>query len=179
MNDLSGIGAYANSRGVEGSKSAAAGSGGSSAQGTLGITDFYKLLATQLQYQDADNPMDTSEMMNQLVQTQMIEAITQMSTTNTITYATSMVGKNVTMAEVDSQGRFTGEETKGTITGILMGDNPILFMNGKAYHMAQIMTVGDVPEDALHPPKPDDSDDPVEPPVDPPEGGDSDNSSAA
>lgn len=179
MNDLSGIGAFADNRGVGASKSAAAGSGRAASQGSLGITDFYKLLAAQLQYQDADNPMDTSEMMNQLVQTQMIEAITQMSTTNTITYASSMVGKEVRMAEVDSQGRFTGEETKGTITGILMGDNPILFMNGKAYHMAQIMTVGDVPEDALHPPKPDEKPNDTDKPTDPPEGGDSKRSFAA
>ena len=41
----------------------------------LSIEDFYKLLAAQLRYQDADNPMDTSEMMAQMVQTQMIDTI--------------------------------------------------------------------------------------------------------
>ena len=46
----------------------------------LTMSDFYTLLATQIQYQDADNPMDTSEMVSQLVQNQMSEAITQMST---------------------------------------------------------------------------------------------------
>ncbi|CUX49256.1 flagellar hook capping FlgD N-terminal domain-containing protein [Clostridium sp. C105KSO13] len=122
-----------------------------SATGTSGlsINDFYKLLAAQMQYQDADNPMDTSEMMAQMVQTHMIEAITNMSTINTITYASSMVGKEVTMAETDSQGQFTGEHTTGTVSGILMGDNPILYMGDKAYHMAQIMTVGKVPESVI------------------------------
>lgn len=156
MSDLQGLGAYnMNLRGVEANRSVAGGSGRSASQGGLGITDFYKLLAAQLQYQDADNPMDTSEMMNQLVQSQMIGAITQMSTINTITYATSMVGKEVTMAEVDEQGRFTGEKTTGIITGIIIGDSPVLFMNDKPYLMPQIMTVGKVPEDVLDPPKPD------------------------
>ena len=112
----------------------------------MSIDDFYKILATQMKYQDADNPMDTSEMMAQMVQTQMIEAITQMTQTNTITYASSMVGKEVAMAEIDEQGKFTGDVTKGTITGMLMGDSPILFIGDKGYYMSQIMTIGKVPE---------------------------------
>ncbi|HCR82063.1 MAG TPA: flagellar hook capping protein, partial [Lachnospiraceae bacterium] len=78
------------------SNTAAAGSSSASGTSGLSINDFYKLLAAQMQYQDADNPMDTSEMMAQMVQTHMIEAITNMSTINTITYASSMVGKEVT-----------------------------------------------------------------------------------
>lgn len=30
---------------------------------TMSLQDFYYLLAAQLKYQDADNPMDTAEMM--------------------------------------------------------------------------------------------------------------------
>lgn len=123
----------------------ASGSGKASSNG-MSINDFYKVLAAQMKYQDADNPMNTSEMMAQMVQTQMIEAITQMTQTNTITYASSMVGKEVAMAEVNEYGQFTGEVTKGTITGMLMGDNPILFIGEKGYYMSQIMTIGKVPE---------------------------------
>lgn len=109
------------------------------------ITDFYKLMAAQMQYQDPDNPMDTSELMATLVQSKMITAMAQMTTTNSITYATSMLGKQVTMAEVDSLGRGTGEYTKGTITGIsLAGEEPTLYMGDKAYKMSQIMSVGEV-----------------------------------
>lgn len=121
------------------------GSGKTSSNG-MSINDFYKVLAAQMKYQDADNPMNTSEMMAQMVQTQMIEAITQMTQTNTITYASSMVGKEVAMAEVNEYGQFTGEVTKGTITGMLMGDNPILFIGENGYYMSQIMTIGNVPE---------------------------------
>ena len=86
------------------------------------MTDFYKLMAAQ-----------------------MITALAQMTSTNMITYATSMLGKDVRMAEVDAQGRGTGEYTKGTITGVsLAGESPILYIGDKAYSMAQIMDVGDV-----------------------------------
>lgn len=139
MSEIQGLGAYNYASSV-------AGAAGTSSTTGMSVSDFYKLLAAQMRYQDADNPMNTSEMMSQMVQTQMIEAITNMSTVNTITYASSMIGKEVTMADVDSSGKFTGGNTSGTITGILMGENPILFIGDKSYHMAQIMTVGKVPE---------------------------------
>ena len=111
----------------------------------LTMTDFYELMAAEMQYQDPDNPMDTSQLMSQMVQSKMITALAQMTSTNMITYATSMLGKDVRMAEVDAQGRGTGEYTKGTITGVsLAGESPILYIGDKAYSMAQIMDVGDV-----------------------------------
>lgn len=111
----------------------------------LTMTDFYKLMAAEMQYQDPDNPMDTSDLMAQMVQSKMITAMAQMTSTNMISYATSMLGKEVTVAEVDSLGRGTGEYTKGTITGVsLAGDTPTLFMGDKEYKMSQIMSVGDV-----------------------------------
>ena len=93
----------------------------SASAGELTMTDFYQLLAAQLKYQDADNPMDTSQMMAQMVQTQMIQAITQMTNNNTTTYVASMVGKNVTVKEVDELGRPTGDVTKGDVTGVVLG----------------------------------------------------------
>ncbi len=48
--------------------------------------------------------MDTSEMMAQMVQTQMIDTINQMNQISVITYASSMIGKEVTVMVLDSQG---------------------------------------------------------------------------
>lgn len=132
--------------------------GSSSPTSSLTMTDFYKLLATQLQYQDADNPMDTGEMMNQLVQTQMSQSIQQMTTAisdlsivNMFSYASSMMGKEVTVAEVDKDGKYTGEETKGVVTGITLGDIPSIYINGKEYSLVQVMSVGEVPEKVEEP----------------------------
>ncbi len=123
--------------------------------GTLTIDDFYTLLATQMKYQDADNPMDTAEMMNQLVQTQMVEAITQMSAINTTTYGMSMVNQTVTVVELDQYGvpvLIEGEDgepiqktTTGVVSGILMGTIPTIFIGDQQYSLSQIMTVGTVP----------------------------------
>ncbi len=108
----------------------------------LSVDDFYALLATQIKYQDADNPMDTSEMMAQMVQTQMIDAITQMSLMNTTTYASSMVGQTVTVAEVDEYGNYTGEDITGVVSGTILGVNPTIQVEGKEYFLSQIVAVG-------------------------------------
>lgn len=110
----------------------------------LTMTDFYKLMAAQMQYQDPDNPMDTSELMAQMVQSKMITAMAQMTSISTTTYATSMLGTEVTVAEVDERGVGTGEYTKGKVTGVVLGDNPIIYVDGKMYSLSQIMSVGDV-----------------------------------
>ncbi len=115
------------------------------APGTLTMNDFYELLAAQLKYQDADNPMDTAQMMEQMVQTQMIDAITQMSAMNMTTYASSMMGKEVIVAEVDMNGLGTGVNVSGVVTGVILGNDPIIYVDGTAYSMGQIMAVGDIP----------------------------------
>lgn len=109
----------------------------------LTIEDFYKLMAAQLQYQDMNNPADTSEMMATMIQSQMIQAITNMSYTNTTSYAASLVGKQVTIAEVDVDGKYSGDKT-GVISGVVLGDNPLVIMDGKSYSLSQIVAVGEV-----------------------------------
>lgn len=128
--------------------------------------DFYTLLAAQLKYQDADNPMDTAQMMASMVQTQMIQAITEMTSMNMTSYATSMIGKQVTVAMTDKDGMYTGDKT-GTVTGVVLGDNPIVFVDGVAYNINQVVSVGEIPKN-------DDKDD-GEKPKDPVEGGGDDN----
>lgn len=117
----------------------------SSTAGELTMTDFYTLLAAQLKYQDADNPMDTAEMMAQMVQTQMIQAITQMTTNNMTTYMASMVGKTVTVNELDENGRQTGETVKGEVTGVVLGNDAKFFIDGKSYSASQLVSVGEIP----------------------------------
>lgn len=136
---------------------------------SLSTMDFYTLLAAQLKYQDADNPMDTSEMMASMVQTQMIQAITEMSSMNMTSYASSMIGKQVTVAEIDSQGMYTGDKT-GVVTGVVLGDNPVIFIGDKAYNINQVVSIGELPKTD------EDKDDSTEKPKDPVEGeGDGEN----
>lgn len=136
---------------------------------SLTTMDFYTLLAAQLRYQDADNPMDTSEMMSSMVQTQMIQAITEMTSMNMTSYASSMVGKQVTVAVINSEGQYTGDKT-GVVTGVVLGDNPLVFVDGTAYNINQVVSIGEIPKKDDE--KPDDSKDPTEAPKDPVEGDD-------
>ena len=110
----------------------------------LSMDDFWKLLAAQLRYQDSSNPMSNSEMMGQLVQMGTMSAMDNMSTTITdamnslsqislSSYATGLLGKEITVADVDKDGKLVGETT-GKVEGIaLTGTNPYIFVNGKQY----------------------------------------------
>lgn len=113
---------------------------------SLDMSDFYTLMAAQFKYQDMDNPADTSQMMSMMVQSQMIQAITNMSYMNTTSYAASLVGKQVTVAETDANGSLTGDKT-GIVSGVVLGDDPLVFIDGKSYKLSQIMSVGEVAEE--------------------------------
>ena len=77
---------------------------------TLSMTDFFKLLATQLQNQDTTNPMETSEMMAQLTQMGMMQAMSSMTTaietsttTTAQTYAAGLIGQEITVAVTEER----------------------------------------------------------------------------
>lgn len=131
---------------------------------SLTTDDYWKLMAAQLQYQDMSNPMDNSEMMNQMVQmssmstmSKLSDAIANFSTvtnnlsTVTLTsYSTGLLGREVTVAitEKDSEGKeVIKEKIKGTVTGVDLTGATSVYVDGKKYELSQVMAVGDVPED--------------------------------
>lgn len=114
----------------------------------LDMTDFLKLMIVQLQSQTLDDTMDTSEMMNQMVQMQMVTAITNMTETNIMTYASSLVNKEVTIGIVNGD---TLEERVVTVIGTGMSNGQQVIFgqdeNGdvETYNLNQIMAVGKLP----------------------------------
>lgn len=131
---------------------------------TLDMADFYTLMAAQMKYQDVLNPeSSTGDMMTQMVQMSMVNAIQDMMTMSTTTYAASMMGKNVVIAEVVN-GKIN--KVEGVVEGVNLYDgDPKIIVNGKEYSMSQIMQLGTVskPEE---PTEPDDSEDPDDGSVD-------------
>ena len=114
----------------------------------LDMQDFLQLMVVQLQNQTIDNAMDTSEMMNQMVQMQMVSAITNMTETSIMSYASSLVGKVVTIGLV--QGDSLEEREVLVIgTGMSNGQQVIFGKDGKGnvetYSLNQIMAVGHLP----------------------------------
>lgn len=114
----------------------------------LDMQDFLQLMIVQLQSQTIDNAMDTSEMMNQMVQMQMISAITNMTETNVMTYASSLVGKVVTIGIASEKG-LEEREVLVTGTGVMNGQQVIFGKDAsgkvETYGLNQIMAVGQLP----------------------------------
>ena len=120
---------------------------------SLSITDFLTLMVAQFQNQSLDSSADTSDMLNQLVQMTVVQAMSEMSEamkdvsdSNVMTYTASLVGKEVTVAAFDEDGNFS--EKVGTVTGtaVYNGEH-ILYVDGESYTMSQLMAVGRLPEE--------------------------------
>ena len=125
----------------------------------LNMEDFLQLMVVQLQNQTIDDAMDTSEMMNQLVQMQMISAITNMTETNVMSYASSLVGKVVTIGITTEEG-LEEREVLVTGTGVMNGQQVIFGKDNtgkiETYGLNQIMAVGQLPppEETVDPENP-------------------------
>ena len=136
--------------GVENTAVTASHSTSKTAGSDLDMDGFLKLMVAQFQNQSIDNTADTTEMMNQMVQMSVIQAITNLTTlisdSTNLSYAASLVGKEVTI------GQRTGsevEEILGTVTGTgtLDGKQVIFLDNGEEpYYLTDIMAVGRLPE---------------------------------
>ena len=107
---------------------------------SLTASDFLSLFVTQLQNQDFNDPMDNSEMMNQITQLSNMQMMQQMASYSKSSYAMSLVGKNVTASRYNVSGGL--DTTTGIVDKVSLVDDEYLFyIDGKTYTMEQIMEV--------------------------------------
>ena len=95
--------------------------------------DFMNILLAQMQNQNPLEPMDSAEMMSQLAQltmltelTKLTDAIEQLSTANTISYASSLIGKEVVAgpsADLTIEGTVDSVEIRGNDVFLMVGEN--------------------------------------------------------
>ncbi|MBR2132613.1 MAG: hypothetical protein IJ955_08830 [Oscillospiraceae bacterium] len=111
----------------------------------LDMSDFLTLMVAQFTNQTMDNAADTSEMLNQMVQMQMVTALQNMTDASVMTYAASLVGKEVTVAGTDGNGDYYEKVGNVTGTGTYSGKQ-VVFVDGEMYYMNEIMAVGRLPE---------------------------------
>mgnify|MGYP006070176091 FL=1 len=121
----------------------------------LDFEDFLQLMVQQLQNQTMDNTADTGEMLNQMVQMSTVQVLSSvkesmqtMVDANMLTYAASLVGKEVTVGQYDEKGNLTQIVGQVTGTGTYQG-LPVIFVNGKQYYLYEIMAIGKIPEGLL------------------------------
>jgi flagellar basal-body rod modification protein FlgD len=110
----------------------------------LDMTDFLELMVAQFQNQSIDDTADTSDMLNQIVSMQMVQAITTITEAANTMYASSLVGKEVTVGQYDSNGNL--QTTVGTVTGTGQSNGSmIVFVNDTSYALSEILAVGQLP----------------------------------
>ena len=110
----------------------------------LDMTDFIQLMITQLTNQGIDESVDTSDMLNQMIQMQMVETMANLTDASIMSYAASLVGKEVTVGKFDSEGNL--QEIVGTVTGTgTMNGKQVIFVGDEYYQMNEILAVGKLP----------------------------------
>lgn len=103
-------------------------------------TDFLKLLIAQMQNQDFNNPMDNTQMVQQMAAFSNMQMMQQMASYSKTNYAMSLVGKTVTASRYGVNG--TLDSTTGLVEKISLIDNEyVIYVGGKKYSLEQIMSI--------------------------------------
>lgn len=111
----------------------------------LDMTDFIQLMITQLTNQGIDESVNTSDMLNQMIQMQMVETIATLNDSSVMSYAASLVGQMVTVGKYDSEGNLQEIYGKVTGTGTMNGNQVVFIDDGDYYQMNEILAVGKLP----------------------------------
>lgn len=107
---------------------------------TMDQMDFIKLMVAQMQNQDFTNPMDNTQMVTQMAQFSNMQMMQEMASYAKTNYAMSLVGKTVTASRFNVSG--TLDTTTGTVQKVsLVDDEYVLYVGGKKYTLAQVMSI--------------------------------------
>ncbi len=107
---------------------------------SLGQMDFLKLMTEQMKNQDFQNPTDNAEYIAQLAQFNSLQQMQQMTYYANASFATSLVGKIVTMAAVNKSGEM--EKVTDVVTAVKMnGTDFEIVVGGKTFSTKNLMEV--------------------------------------
>ena len=107
---------------------------------SLSMDDFFTLMVAQLSNQDMNNTMDNSQFLAQMAQFSMVQALTDLNAMSQTSYSVGLIGKEVTVAESNSDGSLR------TVTGIVEsvnlynGDAKVV-VEGTQYDLSSVMIV--------------------------------------
>lgn len=117
---------------------------------------FLKILSAELSNQDPDNAKDSTQYISQMAQFTSMEQMANLNTTMSSFAANSLVGKGVTMKDLNSSGeQYTGVvkavTTKNGETTISVAVSENGQTQYKDFSMSNIDTVLDVPDSTIAP----------------------------
>ncbi|HBL83415.1 MAG: hypothetical protein A2Y17_04360 [Clostridiales bacterium GWF2_38_85] len=116
----------------------------------LGIDDFFKLMAAQLQNQSMFDSVDNTQFLAQMAQFSSLSQISELNNTIQANMAISLIGKAVSVSTIDSAGIETIEV--GKVEQISFnGGVPYVYVNGGFYQLSDIMDIanGDTTTEAV------------------------------
>ena len=109
----------------------------------LNMQDFLNLLVAQITNQDAMNPMDNTEFIAQMAQFSTLQAMTDLTEMALQGQATSLIGKNVVVADYNGNGGLTIDE--GIVQRVtLHGGKTKLYVNDMEYEYSNVMEIKEV-----------------------------------
>lgn len=119
---------------------------------SLNMDDFLQLLVAQLKNQDMYNTMDNAEYMGQMAQFSMLQAMTDMSELSMTTYGVSLIGKEVTVAQVGDDGQVNSYTGLVDSVNFYNGSTQVV-VDGSSYSLSSVMSVQEpniiIPESTL------------------------------
>lgn len=113
---------------------------GKSADGSLGMDDFMRLLITQLTNQDPMSPLEDTQFIAQMAQFNALKIAQTQAEISLTTQGISLVGKEVVVSDYSSGGGT--ESVRGVVESVrfFSGECRIV-VNGKEYPLSRIMEV--------------------------------------
>ena len=107
----------------------------------LKISDFFQLIAAQLQNQSMYDTVDNAEFMSQMVQFSTLSQMEELSDAFQTNLAVSMIGKAVNVSSENAQG--TPVSIRGVVSQVSYGDGtPKLMVDGTYYNLSDVREVG-------------------------------------
>lgn len=108
----------------------------------LSMETFFKLLMAEMTAQDPLEPTSNTEFVSQLASFSALQTNSDSLYYNTVSYASSLAGKTVTVATAGSTDEDLKIET-GVVTGVDISDdkNIEIMVNNKRFKLSQVMNV--------------------------------------
>ena len=104
------------------------------------MSDFFKIIAAELENQTMDSTVDSSQYVSQMVEISSMEQMNKMASTFSSSLAVSLLGKTVMAVSTDTSGKTT--QKTGVVSGVdFSEDTPSVVIDGQYYGMDSIVAI--------------------------------------